>query len=127
MIQSLKNKVEFDFVCQNGRKYFTQGFNLYVCPFASLKKPSSYKQIKLISGFKDWEGKTLLGLSISKKVGSAPVRNKIKRRFRAFCRMHSLSLRGYALVFVAKDSKNLDYQMIEKEALRVLFSKRACS
>lgn len=124
-MQSLKNKVEFDFVCQNGRKYFAKGFNLYIYPLfssSSLKKTLSYKERRVFLSFKALEEKTLLGLSVSKKIGNAPVRNKIKRRFRAFCRIHSLSLKGYALVFVAKDLKNLDYKMIEKEAMRAVFS-----
>lgn len=122
-MQSLKNKVEFDFVCQNGKKYFAKGFNLYIYPLSSsLNKTLSYKERRVFLTFKALEEKTFLGLSVSKKIGSAPVRNKIKRRFRAFCRLNSLSLKGYALVFVAKDFKNLDYQMIEKEATKAIAS-----
>lgn len=123
-MDSLKNRAEFDFVCQNGRKYFAKGFNLYIYPLSSFKKALSCKQRKVFLSFKILEEKTLLGLSVSKKIGNAPIRNKIKRRFRAFCRIHALSLKGYALVFVAKDFENLDYQMIEKEAIRAIFSKQ---
>lgn len=124
-MQSLKNKVEFDFVCQNGRKYFAKGFNLYAYPLSSpYKKAFSYKEKRVFSTFQASEKEIFLGLSVSKKMGNAPIRNKIKRRFRAFCRVNSLSLRGYALVFVAKNLENLDYKTIEKEALRALSSKR---
>lgn len=121
---TLKNKVEFDFVFQNGRKCFAKGFNLYIYSLSSFKKALSYKQRKVFLNFRALEEKTLIGLSVSKKIGSAPMRNKIKRRFRAFCRIHASSLKGHALVFVAKDYKNLDYQMIEKEAIRAIFSKQ---
>lgn len=124
-MQSLKNKVEFDFVCQNGRKYFAKGFNLYAYPLSSpCKKTFSYKERRVFSIFQSSEEKFFLGLSVSKKIGNAPIRNKIKRRFRAFCRVNSLFLRGYALVFVARNLESLDYKTIEKEALRAISSKR---
>lgn len=124
-MRSLKNKVEFDFVCQNGKKFFAKGFNLYIYPLSSsFKKTLSYKEKRVVLAFKDLREEIILGMSVSKKIGSAPVRNKIKRRFRAFCRVHSSSLRGYALVFVAKDLENLNYQIIEKEAMKAIFSKQ---
>lgn len=123
-MQSLKNKAEFDFVCQKGRRYFTKGFNLYIYSLSlPLKKPLTYKEKKVFSAFKLLQEEVFLGLSVSKKIGNAPLRNKIKRRFRAFCRVHAPSLRGYALVFVAKDSASLDYAEMEREAMRAIFPK----
>lgn len=45
-----------------------------------------------------------LGITVTKKVGNAVVRNRIKRMLREWLRLHGWVPRGWDLVVVAKDS-----------------------
>jgi ribonuclease P protein component len=45
-----------------------------------------------------------LGLTVTKKVGNAVVRNRIKRMLREWMRLHGWVPEGWDLVLVAKDS-----------------------
>lgn len=45
-----------------------------------------------------------LGLTVTKKVGNAPVRNRIKRMLREWLRLHGWVPTGWDMVLVAKDS-----------------------
>ncbi len=45
-----------------------------------------------------------LGLTVTKKVGNAVVRNRIKRMLREWMRLHGWVPNGWDLVLVAKDS-----------------------
>ena len=45
-----------------------------------------------------------LGLTVTKKVGNAPVRNRIKRLLREWLRAHGWVPTGWDVVLVAKDS-----------------------
>ena len=61
-----------------------------------------------------------LGISVSKKVGNATVRNKVKRRIReAYRNLIDENVKsGYGIVFIARvSSKDVDYKAIEKSVL----------
>lgn len=45
-----------------------------------------------------------LGITVTKKVGNAVVRNRIKRRLREWLRLHGWVPKGWDIVLVAKDS-----------------------
>ena len=64
-------------------------------------------------------GKIKIGLSVSKKVGKAYVRNKVKRQLRAIVRQNISTFVGAKnYVIVAKPSiVDLTFQQIEKELL----------
>ena len=50
------------------------------------------------------DGRGRLGLTVTKKVGNAVVRNRIKRMLREWMRLHGWVPGGWDLVLVAKDS-----------------------
>jgi ribonuclease P protein component len=45
-----------------------------------------------------------VGLTVTKKVGNAAVRNRIKRMLREWLRLHGWAPKGWDIVLVAKDS-----------------------
>ena len=62
-----------------------------------------------------------IGFSVSKKVGKAVKRNRIKRVLREICRLHREDFReGYDLIFVARAKlTGIPYHMVEKTLLAV--------
>lgn len=60
-----------------------------------------------------------IGFSVSKKVGKAVVRNRVKRKLREICRLHQdIFPYGYDIIFVARvRANNASYQVIEKHLL----------
>lgn len=52
----------------------------------------------------DFRGAGRLGLTVTKKVGSAVVRNRIRRLLREWMRLHGWVPTGWDMVLVAKDS-----------------------
>ncbi|WP_027327787.1 ribonuclease P protein component [Helicobacter pametensis] len=122
-MRTLKSKAEFDFVYKNSKKCDRGSFCSYILTFShpSLKERKlSFKERKVFASFLSQEDQFYAGLSVSKKIGNAPTRNKIKRWFRAFCRIHQDLLVGKAIIFVAKDASRLSYSCIQEEMLRVL-------
>lgn len=63
-----------------------------------------------------------IGFSISKKVGKAVIRNKIKRRLREICRLNENSFpQGLDIIIVARVRVNkVSYAIIEKSVLDLI-------
>lgn len=134
---SLKNTAEFDFVYRNAPRFFHKNFTLYAHYLLNpnFKKISKSHQHTLRSICMR-QSPFYLGLSISKKIGKAHVRNLIKRRVRAI--MHEAGERyaDYIFVFVAKASivetefhtlrADLDYGISRLKKQNVDSNKRRC-
>lgn len=123
-MNTLKNKAEFDFVYKNGRRHYGEFFNLYalsLSPQLLQKKELSYREKRVFSSLCNAKEKFFLGLSVSKKIGNSPTRNKIKRRFRAFCRQYCHLFPDMAIIFMAKDGAGeMQYAQMEQEILGFL-------
>lgn len=122
-MKTLKNKAEFDFVYKNSKKYDGGCFYSYILTFshpALRERRFSFRERTIFTRLLSQNQTFYAGFSVSKKVGNAPMRNKIKRWFRAFCRIHKNLLLGRAIVFVPKDAQKLSYALIEEEMLKAL-------
>jgi ribonuclease P protein component len=62
------------------------------------------------------------GFSVSKKVGNAVIRNRIKRILRECCRINQVKIvKGHNIIFVARSKiKGISYWLVEKEMLDLL-------
>ena len=71
---------------------------------------------------KNREGRSRLGVTVSKKLGHAVVRNRVRRRFRELYRLHKGDmLPGYDIIMVARvRAAELPYAKLEKQYLRCL-------
>ena len=71
---------------------------------------------------KNREGRSRLGVTVSKKLGHAVVRNRVRRRFRELYRLHKGDmLPGYDIIMVARvRAAELPYGKLEKQYLRCL-------
>ena len=95
-----------------------------------LKSPKDFRQTyqkgkSIVNAYlvlyfrKNFKDKYRIGISVSKKVGKAVVRNRIKRRLREICRLHEgIFPKGFDLIFVARVRiKDISYQTMEKSLL----------
>ena len=63
-----------------------------------------------------------VGFTVSRKLGNAVTRNRVRRRLREIMRLHDGELRkGYDLILVARSrAVNTDYRKLESDVLRCL-------
>ncbi|MFW6030819.1 MAG: ribonuclease P protein component [Halanaerobiales bacterium] len=95
-MDSLKKNSEFKKVYTRGKSIATRNLVLYYFP-------NNLDTNKL-------------GLSISKKIGNAVIRNKIRRRVKEIIRLKEDLKKGYDLIFIArKPIVKLDYNGIKKD------------
>ncbi|MEJ6951942.1 ribonuclease P protein component [Natronospora cellulosivora (SeqCode)] len=95
-MDSLKKNSEFRRVYTRGKSIATRNLVLYFFP----NKTNSSK----------------LGLSISKKIGNAVTRNKLRRRIKEIVRLKKNIKNGYDFIFIArKPIVRLEYSDIEKD------------
>lgn len=67
-------------------------------------------------------GESRIGFSISKRVGNAAVRNKIKRRLREISRLNSYKIKdGYDIICIVRVlAKDVDYKTLNGSFLHLL-------
>lgn len=102
---SLKNQKEFNAANKAGQKFYTKHFIFIFCKSPSSRESASEGRDKLFP--LDDRKHIYLGLKVSRKVGNAVTRNKIKRRFREIARelaQENPKLAGSTFVFIPKQS-----------------------
>ncbi|WP_104761121.1 ribonuclease P protein component [Helicobacter cetorum] len=146
-VGSLKTKSEFDKVYKKGLKRHTPFFSLHAISLQAFSMPRLAQHTKSsLSQGQIYQGQSadfmtpscdkislgynkrdsclsLLGLSVSKKVGNAIKRNLIKRRLRSLVTKHIKLCKGLALVFVPRSGiQDLDFKSLENHFLETLTS-----
>ena len=101
--ESLKKPSEFSKVYKRGKSYADKNIVIYYMP----------NQL----------GVTRIGFSISKKVGNAVVRNRVRRFMKESLRVNFSNFGSYDFVFVARvRSSQVDYHEITR-SLKYIFKK----
>jgi len=117
-LYSLKGRDLFQRVYRNGERLQGKGFRIIFLGIDKINKTGLDKK-KFSSN-----NKLKIGIAISKKYGSAPARNKAKRRIRAMCRELLVEMNEDFLLIIKPDSSfgNTDYEQ-SKTSLRSLLQK----
>ena len=105
--KTIKKRVDFLKVSKSGKKIFTKGFIL-----------QKYKRNMDLE-----EDTTRVGFTITKKIGGAVERNKIKRRFRAIMReiFAKYLKKNYDYVIIAnKKSLIMDYKELKNDIIKTV-------
>lgn len=97
----LRKNMEFKKVYKSGKNYWNRNLIVYVR--------------------RNGTDKTRIGISITKKVGDAVVRNKLKRRIREVSRVYLPNLRkGYDLIFIPKkNAVDLSFAELESAIMHI--------
>lgn len=98
----IKKEQDFKLVFKKGKSYANRQFVVY------LRDHPEVSHLRL-------------GISVSKRLGNAVQRNKIKRRIRAFFQHHKGDLKAKEYVVIARNPvSGMDYHQMEKSLLHVL-------
>lgn len=116
-LDSLKNKAEFDFIYKNAQRFFHKNFVLYALQLSAIE-PLGFRAQRVAQSIKSRHADMYIGLSISRKIGKACVRNLLKRRIRAILYENHARLRDYIFVFVARgDVAMVDFMTLQRDLL----------
>lgn len=101
-IYRLRSNMEFKKVYSRGKNYWNRNLILYVK--------------------KNDVGNTRVGYSITKKIGNAVVRNKIRRRMKEIYRLNFHGIKSnYDLIFIPKKNVvDISYKELESAMLHIL-------
>ena len=99
-INIVKKNIEFNNIINNGKKYYSDIFSIYVT------KNNEHNRF---------------GISVSKKIGNAVVRNKYKRRIKDIIDKYEFKYDGLNLIFISKlKLKDCDYNYIKDNIFKLL-------
>lgn len=100
-INIVKKNLEFNEIIKKGKKYYSDLFFVYI-----LKNSFSYNRF---------------GISVSKKVGNAVIRNKYKRRIKNILDNTPISFNGYDVVIISRPKlKFSEYSNIENNIIKLM-------
>lgn len=103
MDHRLKKKKQFAYIYKKGKRISNKFLTLFVIP----SKYNSYK----------------IGYSVSKKIGKATVRNKVKRRLKEIVRTSDFAKNYFNYVLMAREGiENLEFLELKKQ-VKDIFSK----
>ena len=88
-----------------------------------LHKVSLFKNIKEIYNSEEKDAAVRVGFTITKKIGGAVIRNKIKRRFKAIIKeiLNNYLKKNYDYVIIAnKKSLVMDYKELKNDVIKVI-------
>lgn len=103
MDHRLKKKKQFAYIYRKGKRITNKFLTLFVIP----SKFNSYK----------------IGYSVSKKIGKATVRNKIKRRLKEIVRTSDFPKNNFNYILMVKEGiENLEFLNLKKQ-VKDIFSK----
>ena len=109
LLKTIKKRIDFIKVSKKGKRSFTKGFIL--------------QKYKRDFSAKDKENIARVGFTVTKKIGGAVVRNKIKRRFRSIIKEVSNEYlkKNYDYVIIAnKKSLVMDYKELKNDVIKVI-------
>ncbi len=102
----LLKRADFSLCYTEGKKVYSRNFIAFVCE----------KQKKTVTS-----AETRVGMAVTKKVGNAVARNRLKRLIREYCRKNQMSLPLAADVVITPKKhisiSSLVYKDVEKELL----------
>ena len=102
--ERLRHRQDFLRAQAQGKRLYTRHFGLVLAPMET--------------------GSPRLGLVVTKRLGKAVQRNRVKRLLREFFRRHKTGLPAVDLVIMAKKgAAALGYRQVEEELGRLLFSR----
>ena len=98
----LRKNLEFKRVYSGGKNYWNRNLTLYI-------KKNNMEE-------------TRLGITITKKIGNAVVRNRIKRRIKEIYRKKFFRIKsGYDLIFIPKKNVvDISYKELESAIIHIL-------
>ena len=98
----LRKNIEFKNIYKHGRNYWNRNFILYI-------RKNKLKE-------------TRVGFTISKKIGNAVTRNKIRRRMKDAYRLNFDNLKeGYDLIFIPKKHiVDIPYKELENSMIHIM-------
>ena len=117
-LYSLKGRSLFYRVYNKGQKIQGRGIRIFILKITDSEKLD-------IDSKKSNKGKNLkIGISISKKYGNAPARNKAKRRIRSICSeiLDEMNDGFFMVINPVYSFKNMEYSQ-SKESIRYLLRK----
>ena len=109
LLKTIKKRIDFIKISKKGKKSFTKGFVL--------------QKYKRSLSHKDKGNIARVGFTITKKIGGAVVRNKIKRRFRAIIKeiLNNYLKKNYDYVIIAnKKSLIMDYKELKTDIIKTV-------